>query len=308
MVISRLAYVALGAGDLDQMLAFYATVFGAVEVERQNGVAYLSAGKSGAFDIALGPWPSGMDRFAFAVRDRDDLANARVRLREAGVETTDLTHGYVPGLEDGLSFVLPSGHVMELIIESAPEVFRVTPRIDVRHHAGVGPVPLEHVTLNCGDVEQTASFLIDTLKLRLTESVRPDGQWWFDAFLRCRDRHHDIAFFADPDRDVPSLNHFCYAVPSVQDLVRVADIAASIGVSLDSSPGRHVNGNNIFIYLKDPDGNRVEVNTDMAEIDPAAPARVSSEMRFDAWRDGIPPTMLTASPCRDGRTNGPGSH
>ena len=301
MVISRLAYVALGAGQLDRMLAFYGAVFGVVEVERRDGVVYLAGGKTGAFDLALGPWPSGMDRFAFAVQGPSDLADARRRLAGAAVATTDLAAGCVPGVEDGVRFVLPSGHVMELVVESAPEVFRLTPRIDVRHHAGIGPVPLEHLTMNCGDVQQTASFLIETLDLRLSESVRPTDGDWFNAFLRCRDRHHDIAFFADPGGDVPSLNHFCYAVPSVQDLVRVADIAASLGVPLDSSPGRHVNGNNIFIYLKDPDGNRVEVNTDMAEIDPAAPPRVTDEMRFDAWREGIPPDMLTASPCRDGR-------
>jgi catechol 2,3-dioxygenase len=302
MVISRLAYVALGAGDADRMLDFYGALFGVVEVERRDGVVYLAGGKTGAFDLALGPWPSGMDRFAFAVGGPSDLAEARGRLLHAGVQTTDLPAGSVPGVEDGVRFVLPSGHVMELVVESAPEVFRLTSRIDTRHHAGIGPVPLEHVTMNCGDVQATASFLIDTLDLRLSESVRPAGAPWFNAFLRCRDRHHDIAFFADPDGDVPSLNHFCYAVPSVQDLVRVADVAASLGVALDSSPGRHVNGNNIFIYLKDPDGNRVEVNTDMAEIDPAAPPRITEEMRFDAWRAGIPPDMLTASPCRDGRT------
>ena len=205
------------------------------------------------------------------------------------------------GIVEGIRFVLPSGHVAELVVRDAPEVFRATPLIDHRHFAGAGPAPIEHLTMTCGDVERTALFLTESLGFRLTESVQPAGQPWFNAFLRCRDRHHDLAFFASDDGDVPGLNHLCFAVPSVVDLVRVADLLAAHGIALDASLGRHINGNNIFIYFKDPDGNRIEVNTDMAQIDPAAPPRILEAMRFDAWRESIPPQVLTSSACRDGR-------
>ena len=197
--------------------------------------------------------------------------------------------------------MLPSGHIAELVVRDAPEVFRATPLIDHRHFAGAGPAPIEHLTLTCGDVERTTLFLTEALGFRLTESVQPAGQPWFNAFLRCRDRHHDLAFFASDDGDVPGLNHLCFAVPSVVHLVRVADLLAGHGTVLDASLGRHINGNNIFIYFKDPDGNRIEVNTDMARIDPAAPPRILEAMRFDAWRESIPPQVLTSSACVDGR-------
>jgi catechol 2,3-dioxygenase-like lactoylglutathione lyase family enzyme len=163
-------------------------------------------------------------------------------------------------------------------------------------------VLLEHITLSCADVEGLAGFLSDRLGLRLSESVRHEDGSWFNAFMRVRDRHHDLAFFGNDEGDeAPGLNHVCFAVPSVEGLIRVADLAVQHGIFLDASPGRHLAGDNIFIYLKDPDGNRVEVNTDMAWIDPVAAPRVLTEMRFDAWRESIPPTMLTSSPCRDGR-------
>jgi catechol 2,3-dioxygenase len=160
---------------------------------------------------------------------------------------------------------------------------------------------LEHVTMTCGDVRRTAEFLIEHLDIRLSETVQPPGGKWFNAFMRCQNRHHDLAFFESPDGDVPGLNHFCFAVPSVAEIVRVADLLAQSGTYLDSSLGRHISGNNVFIYFKDPSGNRVEVNTDMAEIDPSADARIMSESLFDAWRPGIPPALLTSSACRDGR-------
>ena len=196
---------------------------------------------------------------------------------------------------------MPSGHIAELVVSDKPEVFRATPLIDHRHFAGAGPAPLEHLTMTCADVEGTARFLMETLGFRLTESVQPAGQPWFNAFLRCRDRHHDLAFFASDDGDVPGLNHLCFAVPSVVHIVRVADVLTGHGIVLDASIGRHVSGNNVFIYFKDASGVRHEVNTDIAEIDPAAPPRIGRESMFDAWRSGIPPALLSYSRCRDGR-------
>lgn len=300
-MISGLSHVALGVSDHKRMLTFYGDLFGVVEVENRGEVVYLSGGTSSGFDLALGPWETGVDHFAFAVPNRAALEQAGERLAEAGAEVAALGADSEPGVEAGFSFALPSGHVAELVVESEPEVFRPTASIPAPHHRGAGPVLLEHITLNCGDVQRTAEFLIEVLGLRLTESIRPDGSTWFNAFMRARDRHHDIAFFDGGEGDVPALNHFCFAVPSVEDIVRVSDLAAGMGIALDCSLGRHVNGNNVFIYLKDPDGNRVEVNTDMAEIDLAAPPRIGTEMEFDAWRESIPPALLTASHCRDGR-------
>jgi catechol 2,3-dioxygenase len=298
---TRLAHVALGTDDPDRLATFYGDLFGLVECARRGDVVFLSSGKTPGYELALGPWPTGLEHFALAVAGRDALTRLAERLRATGVEVAHVEPDTEHGVAEGVRFVLPSGHVVELVLASEPEAFRATPLIDRRHFAGGGPVPIEHVTLTCDDVERTASFMIEQLGLRLTESVQPPGEPWFNAFLRCRDRHHDVAFFASEDGDVPGLNHFCFAVPSVEHLVRVADLVSGHGICLDASPGRHVNGNNVFIYFKDPDGNRVEVNTDMAEIDPAAPPRVLDAMRFDAWRESIPPQVLTSSPCRDGR-------
>ncbi|MBS1882503.1 MAG: VOC family protein [Actinobacteria bacterium] len=302
-MITRLSHVALAVADEARMLDFYGHLFGVVEVGRRGDTTYLSGGTKGAFDLSFGPGEAGVDHFAFAVTGAEALEQAGARLAAAGVAVSEDAASEEPGIERSIGFALPSGHAVELVVESDPQVFRPTASIPTRHHQGAGPVPLEHVTLNCGDVALTAEFLIEVLGLRLSESIRPDGSAWFNAFLRAGHRHHDVAFFAE-EEDVPGLNHLCFAVPAVEDLVRVADLAAGMGIVLDCSMGRHVNGNNVFIYFKDPDGNRVEVNTDMAEIDPAAPPRIGTEMEFDVWRESIPPAMLSASPCRDARLGG----
>jgi catechol 2,3-dioxygenase len=297
--IGRLAHVALGHAD--GLPAFYEELFGLALAAEHGGVSFWSTGKGAGYDVAFGPWPAGLDHFAFEVADAESLAEAERRLAAAGVDAAAVDLGEEHAVAAGIRFTLPSGHVMELVLPESPAVYTPSPLVPARHHRGIGPVELEHITMTCGDVERTATFLIEVLGIRLTESVRPEPGTWFNAFLRSRDRHHDLAFFANAEHDAPGLNHFCFAVPSVDRIVQLCDLLVERGVFLDSSLGRHLAGNNVFVYFKDPAGTRIEVNTQMAEIDAAAEPRILPEVRFDAWRPGIPPALFPTSPCRDGR-------
>jgi catechol 2,3-dioxygenase len=304
MHIAGLAHVAIGSQGCPDVQDFYVDMFGLAEVERKDSLSFLSTGMGYGYDVVVGPWAPGMDHFAFAVADTGSLNEARKRLSNAGVAVTDVDLEHEHAVAEGIRFVLPSGHVMELVLPLNPEPYTSRPMIGHQHHRGIGPVFLEHVTMTCGPVQRTAEFLIQQLGIRLSESVQPQPGEWFNAFLRAGDRHHDMAFFASEDGDVPALNHFCFAVPSVDHIVRAADLLASRGVALDASIGRHVSGNNVFVYFKEPSGNRIEVNTDMAEIDPSAPPRVMEESVFDAWRPSLPPALLSSSRCADGRRVG----
>jgi catechol 2,3-dioxygenase len=299
MQLGKLAHVAIGGGG--ELARFYEDLFGLVQVGEQNGISFYSTGRGAGYDVAFGPWPVGLDHFALEVRDEETMSEAQRRLEGAGVEVAAVDLDGEHAVAAGICFTLPSGHVVELVLPAAPEVYTSVPRVPRAHHRGIGPVELEHVTMTCGDVERTATFLIEVLGLRLTESVRPQPGEWFNAFLRARDRHHDVAFFPSQDGDVPGLNHFCFAVPSVDKIVQVCDLLVERGIFLDSSLGRHLAGNNVFVYFKDPAGHRIEVNTQMAEIHVAAEPRILTDMRFDGWRPSIPPTMLATTPCRDGR-------
>jgi catechol 2,3-dioxygenase len=299
MQIGKLAHVALGGGA--DLVGFYEDVFGLVQVGEQNGVSFWSTGRGAGYDVAFGPWPVGLDHFAFEARDAETLSEAQRRLEDARVEVAPVELDDEYAIAAGICFTLPSGHVVELVLPAAPEVYTSVPRVPRAHHRGIGPVELEHVTMTCGDVERTARFLIDVLGLRLTESVQPQPGEWFNAFLRTRDRHHDVAFFPSEDGDAPGLNHVCFAVPSVERIVQVCDLLVERGMFLDCSLGRHLAGNNVFVYFKDPAGHRIEVNTQMAEIHVAAEPRILPEMRFDGWRESIPPAMRTTTPSRDGR-------
>jgi catechol 2,3-dioxygenase len=301
-LISRIAHVAIGVSDLDVALEFYGNLLGLAEVGRRGDRVFLATGTSTSFELELGPHAHSLDHFAFGVRGPEALDAARSRLADAGVVFEETGADEEPGLAGGIAFGLPSGHVMELVAQAAPRGFTTSATAAPRHHQVTGPAPLEHITLLVADIQATAEFL-DCLGFRITDSWQPaEGEPWRNTWMRAGELHHDLALLPAPGPE-PELHHFCFAVPSVADLVRVADALAARGMAVDASIGRHVAGNNVFLYFKDPFGNRLEVNTDMARIDPAAAPRILREPApFDAWREGRPPALGPGSPARDSRT------
>jgi catechol 2,3-dioxygenase len=308
MHIGRLAHVAIGAGEhRDEMLHFYRELLGVIEVARRGETVFLAGGKKPAYDVALVPGQPGLHHIAFEVAGPEDLVEARDRLEGAGVEVEALDVSEDPGIADGISFVIPSGHAFELVLLAEPKVFSGTPSVGHQHFVGAGPVDLEHVSVDCNDVELAVAFLRDTVGFLVTEySVPPEGPWFF-AFLRTNELHHDLGMFRHNQWDGPGFNHVGFAVPSIVEIARVADIACALGWKLQCSPGRHLVGDNIFVYIVDPSGNRVEVGTPMAKIERSAKTRsfdASGDVEwggFDGWRTGIPPQARTPGACIDAR-------
>jgi len=308
MRIGRLAHVALGAGEhRDEMQHFYRELLGVVEVGRAGETTFLSGGMKPAYDVALVPGPAGLHHIAFEVPGPDDLAHARDRLAAVDVAVDELDVGLDHGIDEGIAFVLPSGHAFELVVLSEPEVFRGTPSVGSQHFVGAGPTSLEHVSVDCNDVETAARFLEDNLGFLNTEYSQPASGPWFFAFMRTNELHHDLGMFRHGEWDGPGLNHIAFVVPSIVEIARVADLACALGWKLQCSPGRHLVGDNMFIYIVDPSGNRVEVNTPLTKIERSARTRVfdaSGDVEwngFDGWRSGIPPQARTPGPCVDAR-------
>jgi catechol 2,3-dioxygenase len=296
VIATRLAHVALTVPDPEAAARFYGEILGLAPIGEGEAI-HLAGGRTRTFELVLIPGEPGLDHFAFAVADAAALDAAREAIDTA--EPVEVESAL--GLTDGIAFPLPTGHVMELVLEEDPSGYVPASSAHPRHHRGVGPVAIEHVTLLADDIEANARFLTERLGFRITDSVQPAGGPWRNTHLRAGELHHDLAMLPGSG-DGPELHHFCFAVPSVADLVRLSDALAARGMALDASMGRHVAGNNVFLYFRDPFGIRLEVNTDMARIDPAAPPNVIPEpVPFDAWREGRPPALASGTRARDGR-------
>ena len=289
MIVSRLAHLALGVPDPEAAAGFYEEVFGLSVIGESGDGLYLACGCSNTFELHLREGDAELDHFALSVLDRGALELARVGLAAAGAPVAELDLSADPGLEAGIETVLPAGHAVRLVLESDPRPYTVTASVPNRHRRGIGPVALEHVTLLCDEIRPTAEFLVETLGLRISDSVQPPGEPWRNTHLRAGVLHHDVGLLPDTES---GLHHFAFAVPSSAQIVAAADAIVEHELPLEASMGRHVAGNNIFIYFRDRSGHRVEVNTDMARADQAAPPKiVPGPLPFDAWRPGRPPAL-----------------
>ena len=61
----------------------------------------------------------------------------------------------------------------------------------------------------------------------------------------------------------PRLHHFAYWVPTAMNILHLCDVMASCGylANMERGPGRHGISNAFFLYVRDPDGHRLEIYT-----------------------------------------------
>jgi catechol 2,3-dioxygenase len=126
--------------DLDAALTHYVDRVGLHEVSREvDGRVYLRAWDE--FDrhsvvLRQADMP-GMDYAGFEVASDSDLDTFARRIEEHGIEVDEIPAGEQPGLGRRLSFIVPTGHRIELFSEMAlsdhgpmtrnPEMWREEP-------------------------------------------------------------------------------------------------------------------------------------------------------------------------------------
>ena len=78
--------------------------------------------------------------------------------------------------------------------------------------------------------------------------------------MRRKAGNHDVALVA---ANTPSLHHVAYFVADPAAIIGLADACADAGLqqAVEFGPGRHGLSNALFLYVRDPSGNRVELYT-----------------------------------------------
>jgi catechol 2,3-dioxygenase len=121
-----------------------------------------------------------------------------------------------------------------------------------------------HVNLTVTDLERAVVFYRDVIGLRVTQR---DAQ---SAFLAAGDYHHHVAlntWDADAQARPPhtaGLHHFALRLPDVSALAEVVVRVVTAGHEL---LGATDHGVNLAVYLRDPDGNGLELMLDRAHAD-----------------------------------------
>jgi len=107
---------------------------------------------------------------------------------------------------------------------------------------------------------------------------------------------HDLAM---TNGKGPRLHHLAYWLPDGSRITQLCDILAGAGqgAAIERGPGRHGVSNAFYLYVRDPDGHRIELYTaDYLTIDPDfEPIRwhVNDPTRQQLWGGIAPKSWFT---------------
>jgi len=125
-------------------------------------------------------------------------------------------------------------------------------------YRGAEPQRLDHFNVLAPDVQGALDFYA-ALGFRLTEYAEEDGPSprIAAAWLHRKGNVHDLAF---TNGRGPRLHHLAYWVPSPMNIIHLCDVLATTGWldQMERGPGRHGISNAFFLYVRDPDGHRIE--------------------------------------------------
>ena len=136
-------------------------------------------------------------------------------------------------------------------------------------HRGARIQRIDHINCFTPDVQASYDFYTD-LGFRLTEYTETDdrdGKLWA-VWLHRKGNVHDLAF---TNGSGPRLHHIGVWAAGPLDILHICDVMATSGylANMERGPGRHGISNAFFLYIRDPDGHRIELFTsDYLTVDP----------------------------------------
>jgi catechol 2,3-dioxygenase len=255
--IIRASYAELLVADLRASERFYVDLLGLVISERAADVIYLRGWEERLhYSLVLrqASAPS-VRRLAFRVRSGGDLAALRSEFARRGCVTRSVNRE-PDGRGEALQAWDPFGFPLEFFHEMTQHETQLQ-RFDIQRGAPI--LRLDHFNLHTPRVEETFAFWLE-LGFRCTEYISTDGddERMTGAWLTRKPSVHDLALTAG---NGPRLHHVGLAVAEPAAVLRACDQLAAAGSAdaIERGPGRHGVSNAFFVYLRDPDGHRIEL-------------------------------------------------
>lgn len=292
--IIRSAYAELIVSDLAASRAFYVDLLGLVVSFEDEDAIYLRAFEEylhHSLVLRKGPVPA-LAALAYRVRSPRELEVAARYYTALGVRLERRPAGATRGIGDAVRIEDPLGFPIEFFYQ-AEHVERFTRRYDVQ---GAGAISrLDHFNVMTPDVPSASGYYQD-LGFRVSEDIRDDEGTVYAAWLYRKATVHDIALTGG---DGPRLHHIAFAAHEQHQVLHICDHLGAIRQSdrIERGPGRHGVSNAFYLYLRDPDGHRIEIYTqDYYTGDPDNPVLswdVHDNQRRDWWGNPVVPSWYS---------------
>lgn len=255
--IIRSARAVLHVSDLDASRKFYVDALGFIETETKDGCIYLRGLEEHTHHslVLKKAEEPVVEVLSYKVATDADL--------EALSELFVTNDCPVEWLEKGSQYALgrsfrvqdPAGLPLEFFSEMN-HVDRLLQRYDL--YKGSRMQRIDHFNCMVTDVGHVSSFYQDQLGFRCSEYTdTEEGDTWA-IWLHRKQTVHDVAFM---NGEGPRLHHIGFFLPDPLAIIHTCDVLASMGYgdNIERGPGRHGLSNAFFLYVRDPDGHRIEL-------------------------------------------------
>lgn len=284
--ITRASHLVLTSQNLAASELFYTQVAGMVLTHKEDDRLYLRGLEEACHHslvIKLSKAEPHCERIGLRVFREKDLELAKLFFDQRGMENHWTE---VPFQGRTLHFTDPTGALIELCA-SMPVVPRLHHQVHL--YRGGSAQRLDHFQLHTPHVQRAAEFYMTQLGFRASD-IYFNQQGLGAAFLQRKGNTQDLVYLHGPG---PRLHHFGYTIPDSQEILRACDTAGNLGFgdAVERGPGRHGMGHVLFVYLRDPDGHRIELhNTPYQMIDIELETNLlAADQRQQLLPWGLPP-------------------
>lgn len=297
--IVRLSHVTYRVTDLKKSRAFYVDTLGLQVTEENDDRIYLRAMEErGHHCIVLerSDTPS-VGVLGFKLYDTPDLDKAHDYFAGRGLPVEWVDRPF-----QGKTLLTrdPWGIPLEFYVkmDRLPAIHQ-----HYKLYNGVKPLRIDHFNMFSADVDASVAFYND-IGFRVTEYTEDDetGKCWA-AWMHRKGGVHDVAFTNGLG---PRLHHTAFWVPTPLNIIDLLDLMATTGWvdNIERGPGRHGISNAFFLYVRDPDGHRIEIYcSDYQTVDPdLEPIRwsLTDPQRQTLWGAAAPRSWFEEGSTFDG--------
>ncbi len=267
--IIRLSHIEFGVTDLERSKAFYVDTLGMLITEVTENSLYLRCLEERnhhSFILTKTDTPVVM-RMAYKMASEADLDLLADHLMALGLPVAWVerhAQGRTLSSHDPMGMPLEFYYSMQQVERSLQKY---------NQYQGVHPMRIDHFNCFTPDVQASHDFYVGELGFRVTEYTETDdenreAQDLWAIWMHRKGTVHDLAL---TNGTGPRLHHAAIWVPTAMNIIHLCDVMATTGYldNLERGPGRHGISNAFFLYVRDPDGHRIEIYTsDYLTVDP----------------------------------------
>ena len=262
--IVRLSHVEYRVTDLAKSRAFYADTLGLQVTHEEAGTIYLRAMEERGHHCMVLRQAEKADVgvLGFKLYDEPDLEQAARFFAEKSLPVEWIERPY-------MGRVLRTRDPFGIPLEFYVKMDRLPPiHQQYKLYRGVKPLRIDHFNMFSSDVDASVAFY-NEMGFRVTEYTEDaeTGRMWA-AWMHRKGGVHDVAF---TNGTGPRLHHTAFWVPTPLNIIDLLDLMATTGwvSNIERGPGRHGISNAFFLYIRDPDGHRIEIYcSDYQTVDP----------------------------------------